>query len=228
MAEIIKKGILLSVKDYSEHDVILKVLFIGSTEAILAKGIRKIESKNRSNLIVGSIVEFIYFKARLETKISRLKKASLIQLFDFTSVQNQFLFQTIFHFINQLTKIDEYFFQSYSDILNYQNKDCNSHIITFLYFRAMKSLGIEPNFSSCYRCGSFAQIVNVKVHEGGFLCSNCSLKRKPIRMLKNFYYLTFTFKDYLRNTTFDENEIIKQELISYLEENGFYFGQNQK
>jgi DNA repair protein RecO (recombination protein O) len=72
-------GYLINKIPYKDFDEI--ITFIdkkGIRYTCISFGSKKIKSKNGRNLFIGSYIEFELFLARTENKISKLKKATVI------------------------------------------------------------------------------------------------------------------------------------------------------
>jgi DNA repair protein RecO (recombination protein O) len=83
MAESILRGYLIDKRDFAVFDEMITFITPhGKKYACLSKGSRKIESKNARNLFIGNLIEFEIFQARSEEKVSRLKKAVIIESLD--------------------------------------------------------------------------------------------------------------------------------------------------
>lgn len=79
MSESIIKGYVVNRIDYQQNDEIITILDEnGNRIPVISLGSRKITSKNGRNLFLGNYCEFEIFMARVDNKVSRLKKCNAI------------------------------------------------------------------------------------------------------------------------------------------------------
>ncbi len=80
MSQTITKGFLIARLDHGIFDEIITFIDdYGNKFVCLAKGTKKIYSKNARNLQIGNYCEFIFFLAREINKISKLVKVNVIK-----------------------------------------------------------------------------------------------------------------------------------------------------
>ncbi|WP_025755352.1 DNA repair protein RecO [Mycoplasmopsis cricetuli] len=171
MAISINKAILISQKEISDNEFILKFLTSKGQISLLAQGLKKINSKNRNNLLEGALCEIEYFAARLINKIGRLKKVTLIGQYDIFN-------EKTFVLLNRIVKLSkQIYFQNsivnlYWKIIDYFN---DSHIHIFLnlfYVHILKYFNYQVITNTCAKCHSNKNIVSFNYFYNGFLCKN--------------------------------------------------------
>jgi DNA repair protein RecO (recombination protein O) len=83
MSETILTGYLVKKTNYGVFDEIITFIIPSGKKVVcLSKGSKKIESKNARNLFLGSEIEFEIFQSRSDDKMSKLKRAHLINALD--------------------------------------------------------------------------------------------------------------------------------------------------
>ncbi|WP_029512793.1 DNA repair protein RecO C-terminal domain-containing protein [Mycoplasmopsis iners] len=229
MAETIKKVILLDIRESSENpnDANIQVMDENHCFWLTAKGINKPNSKNRSNLLIGSLIEIEYFSARLRDKTSKLKKAHLLSDIDYNNSALLKFLQKIIIFLKQFAHYPtKNIFFKYQELLEFIN-DLNSaqylFTKTYLVHSLLKPLGLEPNYYQCHVCGRKDQIVFFDYNKGGFECQEHSNGYKlPTHLLANFFNADHNFHDYLTKTTLEIDTFIYTKVLQYLKNNGLF------
>ncbi|ATO30683.1 DNA repair protein RecO [Mycoplasmopsis bovirhinis] len=164
------KAIVLSIKITNDNNHIVSFFTNYGVLKLVASGITKPLSKNRANLLLGSIVELEYFPARLKNKTGRLKKAVLLEALDIKPIQNIYFFNAIKKIFLNIFEIN-HLFDLYLKIFKYLNKKNNYKILTFFYAQSLFYFGIKPNFEACAICDSQRNLVSFDFYEGGFMCA---------------------------------------------------------
>lgn len=189
MSETITKGYLLNREDYELFDEIITFINeYGNVFSCIAKGVKKINSKNGRNLFYGSFLEFEFFLSRDAKKIGKLKKVKLLEPND-----NKINFSPILLFLNsssykaQLSGIS--FYKFYVQMLNYirEIKDQNL-LILFSIINLIRLSGIRLILDSCSLCGN-KKICNFSESNFGFICNYCDYNhlKIDINVLKIIY-----------------------------------------
>lgn len=194
----IDKGIVIKKYNYKDSDEIITILSAsGQLIPLMSMGSRKIESKNRNALQLGAYVEFEYFKARLVGKVSKLKKATLINQINILASDNaQVLFDIMTQFSN-IEKGSKELFKAFQETYPYWGFDFNHHIKTYIVSKKLAILGVQPISNMCVECGKTDRIASFTFHDGGFLCIKHAKKQMNVTLLKSYRYLFMDFEDYL-------------------------------
>lgn len=221
MALINVESIIIKEDDYQEFDKILKVMTSNKIFTVIALGVRKSFSKNRNGIILGSYSELEIFEARLNNKISKLKKAHLIKNFDILNEENNLIVKELFTYLNKIEKNTQMVFNAYLECLNEYGKGYNYFIKTYIVSKILRPLGLKVNFEACYECKSNKNLANFSFFEGGFSCKNHAKKILETNLLRSYYFLNISFKKYLDNTSSEKNALIFQNLKNYIDENVF-------
>lgn len=227
MAEKIEKMIILEVKEYAEVEnaALVTALTDHGILTLIASGIFKPTSKNRPNLLPGSISEIEYFPTRLKNKVARLKKANIIVEPDY---ENAFFGKI---FIDKAIKFLKHFpnpyppiYNAYVECLKHQKEGKSVYLLTYLVANGLGYFGIQPNIETCVECGSPGNLCDFELYYGGYLCGNHikNNKRRWTKELKCYYYIFKNLNTYLNICIPEVNEKIYRELISYYIDNGIY------
>lgn len=224
MAEKILQVVVLDIQNAntSDNDAIVQVYSKNGIFSLLAKGVNKSESKNRVNLQIGSLVEIEYFQARLNNKMSLLKKATLISDIDYSNRFNLIFIQKAVNLLKHFPKPYYTLFEAYVNCLNYLGLGKNSMLYTYLLAHTLNYFGIGVNVSKCCECNSPSNLCDFKFYKGGFLCGNHMSEQRWTKELKSIYYMYHDLKIFLQICISKVNQTIFYELNQYLEENGIY------
>lgn len=221
----IEKGIIIKKYNYRDSDEIITILLkSGQLITLISMGSRKITSKNRNALQIGAYIEFEYFKARLVGKISKLKKAILIQQVDILKRDNA---QLLFDTMSQLSSIDKGskdLYNAFIETYPYWGFDFNYHIKTYIISKKLDILGIKPVSDRCIECNGTDRIAYFSFSNGGFHCVKHTKYKMNVEVLKGIKYLFMDFEDYLIVKP-EINKEIFDMLKKYLYE---YKGFNEK
>ncbi|OYD26599.1 DNA replication and repair protein RecO [Mycoplasma testudineum] len=214
-------GILSKIIKYQDQDAILRVFFKDRIVLIYAPGIFKTTSKNRNNLFEGALINFEFFQARLTTKMSRLKTATLIYNWKFIDQEQQFWIPNWLKLLQAIDTTSEEFFNFYQYALRNFNYENNIYLTTYLYYLSLELLGYKQNFNSCVIDKRRTQISNFDLSSGGFLCIYHSMNKAPIEILKSLNYLTKSYSDFLNKTTRKTVNDIYQIFKDFISNNSY-------
>ncbi|WP_371246606.1 DNA repair protein RecO [Mycoplasmopsis agassizii] len=201
MATTIKSGILLKIVPHNQKDGIIKVLFEKEIISMISRGILQVNSKNRLNLIEGSVIEFEYFAARLVTSLSKLKTAHLITRYDQQTSFNLIFWPIVLVLLNQLEQTNSELYNFILLLLNFTNETKAIYLFVYLFFLLSKPFGFEMNFHSCVVCDSYKKIIFLDITKGGFVCALHSLEKTELNLLKGFHSLEKSFSEFLETTS---------------------------
>jgi DNA repair protein RecO (recombination protein O) len=225
--ETTSKGIVLKVVPYQDNDNVVEILLDNNIKiAIFAPGTRKMESKNRQSLIVGNIVEFSYFKARIKEKMSRLKTMESIELFIPEDDTKYKLVSLIADFARgyEFEKRNDIFFNNY---INFIKKLKEGKDTFYDYMILIANIISDSNssfkFKTCSICGLSKPIKSFSLREGGIICEDDAKKTNPVfnkNLLICMYFLLTNNYDKLIDIKINkaDEEIIKITFNEYLNE----------
>ncbi|TNK83480.1 recombination protein O N-terminal domain-containing protein [Mycoplasmopsis pullorum] len=224
MAEKITQGICLFYKQTGENEFIVHFLFDTGLKSFFAQGLTKPLSKNRSNLISGSICEIEYFGSRLNDKIGRLKKSNLIKLPNIENFANKKTITRLIElFYNVKRKKDLIIL--YNDFIEKLGYGKNAVILSIFLARSTIFLSIAPNFKSCTVCHKSNQIVQFDLTQGGFLCyeHQVAVKFKSSVTIQEWFLLFNEPLKYFEVISKSNNIEILNLLLAFYRDNGYYF-----
>lgn len=215
MSQTITKGFLIARLDHDIFDEIITFIDdYGNKFVCLAKGTKKIYSKNARNLQIGNYCEFIFFLAREANKISKLVKVNVIKQIQWP------VFRTSFFLLNELANKLIYpsikNFNFYKNLLsittNPSFNDRKAQLIVLQKF--CKLSGIELFVDKCVLCGS-NKIKTMNFNLNGLICQNCFARNNKELYPLNFNKLVyFLFKE--KYDSINNFSNYYQSLINYL------------
>ena len=201
MAAIILEGFVIRKQNYKDKDLIVTILTPDGKFSFLALGVRKIESKNRVALQLGNLIEIEVFKARLNNKLSKLKKAHNIKEFPFQVSDIASVMMVILKIINKINQPNYFFYKALDQAFDYFGTEYNHQIKTYFKYLNLKHHGLNPIMNKCCECGSFKNILDFNWDKGGFLCSKHALKKTPLIKLKSYEALSLGIAKYIKTTS---------------------------
>lgn len=208
------KAIVLNIYEKNEKDAIIKILSKDKILFLFAKGFYSLESKNKSNISIGSISNFEYFINYGKDDYYLLKKASLINILNFSDDNLKQYIQKILNILNSIEKANNYFYEAYLYFLNNVNYYEINYLITYLYFYLLVTKGYKLNTQFCSICNSNQNLYCIDINEGGMLCIKHKKNNQAtnLSILKAFFYLGSTYEIYKTQT----NESINYFLYKLL------------
>ncbi|MDR3249580.1 MAG: DNA repair protein RecO [Mycoplasmataceae bacterium] len=179
MAEKNIIGYLVNKIPYKVFDEVITFIDkTGKKYSCLSLGSKKIASKNGRNLFLGSLIEFQIFESRNENKLSRLKKASVINENDWKmEIQKDFIMLNLTIIKAKYTSKE--FYRYYKNMLeliksNKYGEQINELVILKTFIQLV---GIFIELNECIVCGS-SNVKNFSVNNKGVLCPICAMKIK--------------------------------------------------
>ncbi len=190
--------IVLSQMDYKENDALIKVFsYDYGLMTFLAKGIRKINSKNRSICMPYSISEFM-FNYQESGQIQNLLQGEIIQSHHKIHEDLQKsgaaslcveLVESLIHDEDDPDTLKEHFDFTRFILNQIEEKSRLNAIMAFMLSSYMNYYGISPHVDSCVLCDS-TKINSISIEEGGLICNDCQAEmHSPIytvEFLKEF------------------------------------------
>ncbi|UVD81589.1 DNA repair protein RecO [Mycoplasma iguanae] len=217
--EKIVRGIVINQQNYRDFDLIVKILTPQRIYSVFAPGVRKMESKNRYGLILGTYGEFEIFASPFKNKMSKLKKANALVNFDIQNQNNLKIAGELFKQLNRLEKINSKFFSLLEKHWPDWGTENNEHLLTYIVMQILELHGLKPSFKGCVECGTIYYIASFSFLKGGFLCQLHKTKKIATQKLYGYYFLEFDLKRYFKEIDFKTNREIYLELQKYLNQN---------
>lgn len=168
-------GILVDVKEYREHDALLKVLCEdGSLMSLSARGVRKVTSKNAPAVQLFTLAR-LQLNYQQTSAMHSLRRAEIVNSYrkireDLTKQSIAAYFCECIHRSAFEENVYELLKQSL-DIL--QNAEHPLQILCLFQALMNRMHGIEPFVDGCVRCQNTQYIQAVSRRDGGFVCKNC-------------------------------------------------------
>ncbi|SJZ47498.1 DNA repair protein RecO [Mycoplasmopsis verecunda] len=219
----IERAVVLDIKEYEDNKFLVTFFSQRGAFSLYAQGLDKPYSKNRNNLIIGSIVELEYFRARFDTKVGKLKKASVAKLFDTTNVGNNLFFnklKTVF----QNIKIPNHLFTEYDRYFYEIGKHNNDYILTYFVAQLLVVLGYCNYFNKCRVCGSTRNFASFDIQYGGFICIKHDGIETDIDIptLQCIWSSFHSFNSYMYQANNVINKFILNNYVKFLYTQGIY------
>ncbi|MCR8613191.1 MAG: DNA repair protein RecO [Mycoplasma sp.] len=219
MAEKIYSGFVASRYNNGD-DAIVKVITKNRVIDFIALGVNKPNSKNNVALQVSNFIEIEIFEARLQNKLSKLKKAHLLE--DFIKSQQVFYLKnllSIFKYINYENINVEKLFNIISISLKNLNEKNSFYILTWFLFGLLDVYGYKQINDRCVICNSKKNIIHLNLDEGGFICNLHTKKSTPVGILKNFSLLNNDINNYLNNVNFEYDKDLRKMITYFIKLN---------
>ncbi len=187
------EGIILSIRDYKEHDAIIKALCkeIG-IQSFVARGLRKANRKNLGAAQVFTHAKF-FVEFHEQKTIHTMKTAEIMQ--SYRTIREDLLKQTIASVLCEcmekadLDMLNISAFDFLQCTMNHLAKTSQPYGLLALFMANMnRYCGVEPYVEGCVHCHSQKQIQAVSVIDGGFVCAHCMNPTKDIIMHKQDLY----------------------------------------
>lgn len=179
--DCIIKGYVVSLFDLKENDQLVTIFTNdGQKYTFLARGIKKISSKNRASCQLFAYSEFEILQ-RQENGYLSLKRGVLIE--SLFQSNDDFLRVATYHFLKDLIfksydSIDDAltFFKIVDNSLKLlKEKNCNCYfVLSYILMQTLSLIGLSLSLNECVECSSKKQIVSFDGIKGGLVCLNCS------------------------------------------------------
>lgn len=221
-SEVNKTGLVLRLSEYKEADAMVTAISSEGFFSFLAKGVKKLTSKNSSSVQPFSVSEFVLLKS--SSGGLTLKQGTLL---DNYASQGNIEAMAVLSFLQELTlkvvQEDEaplaypYLLKSCSLIK--EGKDPLT--IGLLYFaKVLFNAGYGLDVDECVICHKKQGIVSFSYEEGGFLCKDHQNQEKAsVMKLKILRYLFRCKESDFPRVAFEAKDTLPlyQELGEYLE-----------
>ncbi len=180
----ISQVIVLSQMDYKENDALIKVFsYEYGLMTFLAKGIRKINSKNRSICMPYTISEFM-FNYNETSQIQSLLSGQILQTHYKIHEDLQKsgaaslcveLIENLIHDENEQNVLHEHYEFTKFILDQIEEKTQLNAVMAFMLTSYMNYYGISPHVDSCVLCGS-TKVNSMSIEEGGLICNTCQIE----------------------------------------------------
>lgn len=203
MAQTINvEGIVLSVQEYKEKDALVKILTESEIIQFRARGVQKVNSKNRTLCQPFSRVNLDLMK---NNSFYSLIQGSCIEYYYF--IQEDLVLQSIFFVLRDIlimTKISPDLYRSFMSALRaFQIGLANAYSWACLCVKEIiEKQGIAPYVRGCVQCHTLNGLETISIENGGFLCSKCNHgqhnKYKKEEMVEFYSLFKVSFNDFDR------------------------------
>ena len=224
-SELRRTGLVLRLSEFKEADAMVNAISSDGFFSFLARGVKKLTSKNASSVQPFSLSEFLLMQSN--SGGLTLKQGTLMENYQ---IENSIEAMTILSFLQELTlkvvQEDEaslaypYLLKACSLIK--EGKDPLT--VGLLYFaKVLVNAGYGLDVDECVICHKKQGIVSLSYEEGGFLCKeHCDLEEdeKPdLTKLKIIRYLFRCKESDFPRVMFDRKDTMPlyEELGRYLE-----------
>jgi DNA repair protein RecO (recombination protein O) len=175
------KDIVTVIKsiNYSEADKILTVFGREYGKFVLfAKGIRKINSKNRGNMQTLCTSQIAFYQGK---GMPILTESQLVRTLDLDKLNVKNVERVLFLLNKFLQEYDPYpkIFDALQSLLE---RDADLEATNKLRIKILKDMGFLQDFSLCNECGKTKELNYLDTKNFALLCKNCYSKRggKPL------------------------------------------------
>lgn len=174
--QISAEGIIISIRDYREYDEIITAITQGGKIDFIARGIKKMKSKNASTLQL-----FCHSNLHLtktNSSLCTLIKGDVKNTYK--NIRSDLWKQSIASFFSEViyrifeNEFEVSLFHILEFCLQHLNIENESNLILGLFQSQInKALGIQANVDNCNICHKTSNIVGFSVQQGGFICGDC-------------------------------------------------------
>ncbi len=161
--------------NYAEADKILTVFGRNSGKfSLFAKGIRKINSKNRGNMQTLSTSKISYYEGK---GMPLLTESELISALDLDKLEVENVKRILFLLNKFLQEYDSYP-QLFDSLQRSLQGNLNDKVTNKLRIIFLKEMGFLGDFSTCCCCGSKKELSYLSKGDFALLCKNCYSKER--------------------------------------------------
>ena len=215
-------GLVLRVNPYRDYDAMVTVINERSSFSFLARGVRKIQSKNSFSVLQFAYSHFDLMKTKdgLSLKTGSVKDSH-------SKLRDSYQGLLMLDFIAEVTSkflTEKEFYKAYASItkivsLLEQGFDHYTLAIIYIAFILNES-GYGWNVKACQKCGQKDDIVAVNTKSGGFICRDCfdgqNGAKLNSRLLKIIRYIFMVQPEMYDHIAFEKDECLV--VLSLLEE----------
>lgn len=184
--------IVLKSINYSEADKVLTVFgkHMGKF-TLFAKGIRKINSKNRGNIQTLNICDISFYEGK---GLPVLTESQLIYPADTDILKNRIEdIKRVLDILNKILQENDPNEKIFSMLESVCKKSFDIESINRFRVIFLKEMGYLGDFSSCSICGSKNELEYIDLKSFALLCKNCYIKKRNGMKLGNNPYIEKEF-----------------------------------
>ena len=172
--------------NYSEADKILTVFGKHNGKfSIMAKGIRKITSKNRGNMQTLSTSDISYYEGKGLPILTESQLVSSPDIDSHIDIQN---IEKLLYILNKFLVEGEENRKIFKLLQSVLQQDFTIERINKFRLQLLKELGFLSDFEVCTSCHSKDKLEYFNPKDFSVLCSNCySIKSKGVKLSKDIY-----------------------------------------
>ncbi|MDD3474626.1 MAG: DNA repair protein RecO [Candidatus Dojkabacteria bacterium] len=172
--------------NYSEADKILTVFGkYNGKFSIMAKGIRKITSRNRGNMQTLSTSEISYYEGK---GLPILTESQLISSQDIDSHINIENIERLLYILNKFLVEGEENKKIFKLLQSVLEEDLTVERVNKFRLRILKELGFLSDFDVCSSCHTKKDLQYFDPNDFSILCKKCySTKSKGVKLSKDIY-----------------------------------------
>jgi DNA repair protein RecO (recombination protein O) len=182
------KDIVTVIKsiNYGEADKILTVLGkYNGKFTLIAKGIRKITSKNRGNMQTLSTSQISYYEGK---GLPILTESQLIYAPEIDSHINVQNVQRVLYMLNRFLVEGESYPEVFELLQSILQSGMDAERVNKFRIQILKNLGFITDFKKCEVCGKSTDIMYLNPKNFTVVCKNCySTKSKGVKLDRNIY-----------------------------------------
>lgn len=200
-------GIVLKIDSKNNFDAIIKVLSIDKIYQFISKGFFKKTGKNNQNIFLGSISEFEFFLKYGKENIFLLKKANIKLFNNFNEKMDIDFYYKLDNLFQSLESFNKDFYNAYKYFLENQTESLKNYLLLYLTIKTLETKGQKLITNKCSMCNVNKNLYSIDLFEGGMLCFKHKTKKSisDLEYVKSFYFLSFSFIEYVKNTKENTN-----------------------
>ena len=189
-------GIVIRKVDYKDSDQIIEILSKEGRFSFLAKGVKKLTSKNASSLLLltkGTYTLLEGPQGGLSLKEGSIERTIAISEDPKRVFALNFLSELSRSFINETSNFER-LFCLLDKILEEINRGYDPLSASLLFFaNLLKENGLTLNVSECVRCGNKRDIIGISYRDGGFICKHHLESESEKRSVYELKVLRYSF-----------------------------------
>lgn len=215
------EGIIIRTVDYKDNDQIVELLTREGRFSFLARGSKKMTSKNASSLLALTKGNYTLFEGP-QGGLSLKEATPLRTINPLDDIERvfalNFLGELAKNFTNEVSDYQKVY-EILDETLQNLSEGFDALSASLIFFAKMlKENGIALNVSKCVRCGEKRNIVGISYTDGGFVCKDdlhSESERKSAYELKVIRFSFMVPKEKMGSIPFE-----KKTSISLLKEWG--------
>ncbi len=218
------EGYVTKLSEYKDSDKIVTILTKDGFYSFHARGVKNVQSKNASSLLLFSYSSFLL---EINGKSLALKEGALLKEPPYSdSLIRMASLSFISELISRLLVIegDERIFSYLAKVLSLMQEGFSEiNLCLFFFAFLLKEIGYSLNVDECVICHSKKDIVGLDINEGGFICKNEEESGAKCLSSRNLKIIRYIFKSEMENLgsiSFESKECMQiiKILSDYLEQ----------